>query len=235
MTAENELFIEYKKTHDKKIRDELVSRYTYVAKILAYKFQGYGVEFDDLYQVACMGIILAIDRFDPERNVQFSTFLTPTVTGEIRKFLRDKVHPIRMPRRLYDALAKAETEKMRSGNLNISELSEKLGIPEETLKEAYSAGDTNFMKSLEDEALSDAAVSSFLGYDDNGFALIENRDFLDYCISKMNERERAVLKIRFFDGKTQKETADALGISQMSVSRIEKKIVEKIRKDFWNA
>lgn len=235
MTAENELFREYKRTHDKKIRDELLNRYTYVAKILAYKSASYKVEFDDLYQVACMGIMLAIERFDPERNVQFSTFLTPTVMGEIRRFLRDKVHPIRLPRKLYDALTKAESEKMRSGNMTISELSEKLNIPEETLKEAYFSGDTDFMKSLEDEAFSDTAFSNFLGYDDDGFALIENRDFFEYCISKMNEREQSVLKMRFFDGKTQKETADALGISQMSVSRIEKKIIEKIKKDFWNS
>lgn len=234
MEAENKLFMEYKKTHDKRIRDELVSRYTYVAKILAYKFQGYGVEFDDLYQVACMGIILAIDRFDPDRNVQFSTFLTPTVMGEIRRFLRDKVHPIRLPRKLYDALAKAESEKKRSGNLTVSELSKRLNIPAETLNEAFSAGDTNFMKSLEAEAYTDASISNFLGYDDDGFALVENRDFLDYCISKMTEREEAVLRLRFWGGKTQQETAEALGISQMSVSRIEKKIVEKIKKDFWN-
>ncbi|MBR4173451.1 MAG: sigma-70 family RNA polymerase sigma factor [Clostridia bacterium] len=232
MTAENELFKKYRETKDKKIRDELVSRYTYVAKILAYKFLTYGVEFDDLYQVACMGLILAIDRFDPDRNVQFTTFLTPTVIGEIRRFLRDKVPAIRMPRRLYDALSKAESEKMRSGNLSITELSKRLNIPVETLNEAYTAGDTNFMKSLEDEAFSDSALSNFLGYDDYGFALIENRDFLDYCISKMDEREQAVLKMRFFEGKTQTETADALGLSQMSVSRIEKKVIEKIKKDF---
>ena len=235
MPTETELFRQYRETHDKKIRDELVNRYTYVAKILAYKSQSYGAEFDDLYQVACMGIILAIDRFDPDRNVQFTTFLTPTVMGEIRRFLRDKVHPIRLPRNLYDALAKAETEKKRSGNLSIKELSERLGIPEETLNEAYSAGDTSFMRSLEAEATSDTAISNFLGYDDNGFALIENRDFLDYCISKMSEREQLVLKARFFEGKTQKETADKMGISQMSVSRIEKKVIEKIKKDFKNA
>ncbi|MBQ6907845.1 MAG: sigma-70 family RNA polymerase sigma factor [Clostridia bacterium] len=235
MTAENELFVKYKKTHDKKIRDEILSRYTYVAKILAYKSAQYGAEFEDLYQVACVGIILAIERFDPYRDVQFVTFLSQTVMGEIRHFLRDKVHPIRLPRKLYDALSKAETEKMRSGNLTISELSEKLGIPEETLNEAYAAGDVNFVKSLEAEAFSDTALSSFLGYDDDGFALIENRDFLDYCISKMTEREKAVLHMRFLDGKTQKETANALGISQMSVSRIEKKIAEKIKKDFLNS
>lgn len=234
MTSENELFYLYKKTHDKKIRDELINRYTYVAKILAYKSLTKGVEFEDLYQVACMGLVLAIDRFDPERGVQFSSFLAPTVMGEIKRFLRDKVHPIRLPRKLYDALSKAESEKKISGNLSIEELSKKLDIPEETLKEAYSAGDTNFMKSLEEEAFSDTPLSNFLGYDDNGFALIENQDFLDYCISKMDSFEQSVSKLRFFEGKTQKETASILGVSQMSISRAEKRIVEKIKKDFIN-
>lgn len=235
MTTENELFEKYKKTHDKKIRDELLSRYTYVAKILAYKSQSYGAEFDDLYQVACMGIILAIERFDLEKGVQFSTFLTPTVMGEIKRFLRDKVHPIRLPRKLYDALVKAESQKQLSPNLTISELSEKLGIPAETLKEAYAAGDTNFMNSLEAEAFSGTPLSNFLGYDDDGFALVENRDFLDYCISKLTEKEQAVLKLRFYEEKTQIETAAILGVSQMTVSRMEKAIIEKIKKDFINA
>ena len=235
MTEEKELFYEYRKTHDKRIRDEIASRYTYAAKILAYKSLTYGVEFDDLYQVACMGLILAIERFDPDRGVQFSTFLTPTVLGEIKRFLRDKVHPIRLPRKLYDALVKAETEKKLSPDLTIKELSERLDIPEETLKEAYSAGDTNFMNSLETDVFLGAPLSNFLGYDDGGFALVENRDFLDYCISKLSEKEQSVLKIRFFDDKTQKDTAEALVISQMTVSRMERKIIEKIKKDFNNS
>ena len=235
MSPENELFCLYKKTHDKKIRDELANRYTYVAKILAYKSLTHGVEFDDLYQVACMGLVLAIERFDPDRGVQFSTFLAPTIMGEIKRFLRDKVHPIRLPRTLYDALTRAESEKKMSGNLSIEELSKKLDIPEETLKEAYLAGDTNFVKSLEAEAFSNAPVSNFLGYDDEGFALVENRDFLEYCISKMDGFEQSVSKMRFFEGKTQKETAALLGVSQMTVSRTEKKIVERIKKDLKNA
>ena len=235
MTEEKELFYEYRKTHDKKIRDELASRYTYYAKILAYKSLTYGVEFEDLYQVACMGLLLAIERFDPDRGVQFLTFLAPTIMGEIKRFMRDKVHPIRLPRKLYDALIKAETEKKLSPNLTIKELSERLDIPEETLKEAYSAGDTNFINSLEAEAFQGAPLSDFLGYDDSGFASVENRDFLDYCISRLNEKEQSILKMRFFEGKTQKDVAALLGISQMTVSRIEKKIVEKIKKDFKNS
>ena len=231
LTSENVLFYEYKKTHDKKILDELVSRYTYLAKILAYKSVAYGVEFDDLYQVACMGIILAIERFEPDRGVQFSTFLAPTIIGEIRRFMRDKVHPIRLPRKLYDALTRAESEKKLSGDLSIEELSKKLDIPEKTLLEVYSAGGINFIKSLEDDENSAAP----LGYEDGGFSVIEDRDFLDYCISQLDKKEQQLFNLRFFDGKTQKEAASIMGVSQMTVSRAERKIIEKVKKYFENS
>ena len=91
------------------------------------------------------------------------------------------------------------------------------------------------MNSLEADAFSGTPLSNFLGYDDDGFTLVENRDFLDYCISRLSEKEQSVLKMRFFEDKTQKDTADALGISQMTVSRMEKKIIEKIKKDFKNS
>ena len=234
MKSENELFCEYKKTGDRKIRDELVSHYTYLAKILAYKSAACGVEYDDLYQVACMGIILAIERFDPERGVQFSTFLAPTIAGEIRRFIRDKVHPIRLPRKLYDALTKAESEQKLSGNLSISELSKKLDIPQETLREAYSAGNINFMKSFEAFFDADSQETNPLGYEDGGFSDIENRDFWDYCISQLDETEQNLLNLRFFYGKTQTETAKAIGVSQMTVSRMEKRILEKIKKYLKN-
>lgn len=231
MTAENELFREYKKTHDKKIRDELVSRYIYVAKILAYKSAAYGAEFDDLYQVACVGILLAIDRFDPDRGIQFSTFLAPTVMGEIKRFMRDKSHPIRLPRKLYETLVKAESERRISGNISIGELAKRLDIPEKTLREAYSAGDAAFISSLDDFSGGDRSADA-AGYDDSGFAVIENRDFLEYCISTLTEKEHTVFLLRFTEGKTQKEAADAMGVSQMTVSRLERKIVEKIKNAF---
>lgn len=231
MTAESELFKEYKKTHDKKIRDELVSRYIYIAKILAAKSAAYGVEFDDLYQVACIGIVLAVERFDPERGIQFSTFLAPTVTGEIKRFMRDKARPIRLPRNLYETLVKAEAEKKNSGNLTISELSEKLDIPEKTLLDAYAAGDAVNIKSIDDFSANTAFDAS---YDDSGFAVIESRDFLEYCISQLSDKEKEVFSMRFIDGRTQKDTASKIGTSQMTVSRLEQKIVEKIKKSFKN-
>ena len=231
MKAENELFKEYFKTHDKKIRDELVDRYTYIAKILAYRMRSKGVDYDDLYQVACMGIVLAIDRFDPDRGIEFATFATPTVMGELKKFLRDKVHLIRMPRKLYDILSRAESIKRENENISLQELSKKLNIPTELLHEAYSAGDSNFIKSLDGEIFSDfdTSLSGFVGYDDNGFALVENRDFIDYCLSQLSDKEQALFKHRFLDGKTQTETAKMMNLSQMSVSRLEKKVVAKIK------
>jgi len=232
VTSENELFKEYKKTHDKKIRDELVSRYIYIAKILASKSSFYGVEFDDLYQVACIGIILAVERFDPYRGIQFSTFLAPTVTGEIKRFMRDKARAIRMPRNLYETLVKAEAEKKNSGNLTIPELSERLNISEKTLRDAYAAGDAVHIDSIDDFS---AGNSLDTGYNDSGFAVIESRDFLEYCISQLSDKEKEVFSMRFIDGRTQKDAASKMGVSQMTVSRLERKIVEKIKKSFKNA
>ena len=231
MPEEYELFKQYKETGDKKIRDELIIKYTYMAKILAYKFVRSGVDYDDLYQVACMGLMLAVERFDPDRGVQFATFATPTVLGELRKFLRDKASSIKIPRRLYEIFCRAETLKRQQENLSIDEIAELLDMPRETLVEAYRVGDTAFIKSLEDEAYTDGglSVSSMIGFDDEGFTVIENRDFIDYCMSKMTEKEAELFNERFHKGITQKELAKKWGVSQMYISRMEKKVIQKFR------
>lgn len=231
MTEEYELFKKYKETGDKKLREELIIKYTYMAKILAYKFVRSGVDYDDLYQVACMGLMLAVDRFDPDRGVQFATFATPTVLGELRRFLRDKAGCIKIPRRLYEIFCKAETLKRQQEHLSIDEIAQLLDMPRETLVEAYRVGDAAFIKSLEDEAYTDGglSVSSLVGFDDEGFTLIENQDFMDYCMSKMTEKEAELFIERFHNGTTQKELALKWGVSQMYVSRFEKKVIKKFR------
>lgn len=231
MPEEYELFKKYKETGDKKIRDEIIIKYTYMAKILAYKFVRSGVDYDDLYQVACMGLMLSVERFDPDRGVQFATFATPTVLGELRRFLRDKAGSIKIPRRLYEIFCRAETLKRQQENLSIDEIAQLLDMPRETLVEAYRVGDTAFIKSLEDEAYTDGglSVSGLIGFDDEGFTLIENRDFIDYCMSKMSEREAELFNERFHNGITQKELAEKWGVSQMYVSRMEKKVIQKFR------
>ncbi len=231
MTEEYELFKKYKETKDKKIRDELVLRYTYMAKILAHKYNSSGVEFDDVYQVACMGVVLAVERFDPDRGVQFATFATPTVLGEIRRFMRDKAKCIKIPRRLYEVFCRAEAVKKHAGNLTVEEIARQLDMPAETVEEAYKIGDAAFIKSLEDEAYTDGGLSfaSMVGFDDKGFTLIENHDFMQYCMSKMTEQEAELFHERFHEERTQRELARKWGVSQMYVSRLEKKVVEKFK------
>lgn len=231
MSEEYELFKKYKETGDKKIRDELVIKHTYMAKILAYKFTRSGVDYDDLYQVACMGLMLAVERFDPDRGVQFATFATPTVLGELRRFLRDKATCIKIPRRLYEIFCKAENLRRREEHLSVDEIARLLDMPRETLVEAYRVGDAAFIKSLEDEAYTDGGLSiaGMLGFDDEGFTLIENQDFISYCMSKMTDREAELFNERFHNGITQKELAKKWGVSQMYVSRLEKKVTQKFR------
>lgn len=241
MTDEYTLFKRYRETGDKALRDELVVRYTYMAKILAHKFRGYGIDFDDIYQVACMGVVLAVERFDPDRGVQFATFATPTILGEIRRFVRDKATCIKIPRRLYEIFCRAETIKRQSENMTIDDIAKHLGMPRETVVEAYRVGDAAFIKSLEDEAHTDGglSISSMLGFDDEGFTLIENRDFMRYCMSQMTEREAELLTERFYNCRSQAELAERWNVSQMYVSRLEKKVIEKFKeiylKDLENA
>ena len=241
MTEEYALFEEYKKTGSKKIRDDIVMGHTYMAKILAHRFRGFGIDFDDIYQVACMGLVIAVERFDPDRGVQFATFATPTIMGELRRFVRDKSTCIKIPRRLYEIFCRAESIKRQSENVTLEEIAANLGVPTETIVEAYRVGDAAFIKSLEDEAYTDGglSVSSMLGFDDEGFTVIENRDFMSYCMSKMTEKESELLKERFYNGKTQTELAKKWNVSQMYVSRLEKKVTEKFKeiylKDLENA
>lgn len=236
MTEEKQLFRQYAETHDKKIRDDLVNRYTYIGKILAHRFVGCGVEYDDLYQVACMGIILAVERFNPDRGVQFATFATPTVLGEIRRFLRDKAKCIKIPRKMYEIFCKAENIRKSSDNVTMEELARLLDIPVEAIHEAYQAGDAAFIKSLEDEAYTDGGLSlaNMVGVDEDGFTIIENNDFIKYCMSKMDQREAELIKARFYDEKPQSVVAEEWGVSQMYVSRMEKKVIEKLKRLYLN-
>ena len=178
-----------------------------------------------------MGLMLSVERFDPDRGVQFATFATPTVLGELPKFLRDKSHCIKIPRRLYEIFCRAENLKRQEENLSMEEIASLLDMPIETLVEAYRVGDTAFIKSLEDEAYTDGglSVSGLVGVDDEGFTLIENQDFIDYCMSKMTDKEAELFKERFHKGITQKELAKRWGVSQMYISRLEKKGVQTFR------
>lgn len=231
MTSEYEMFSQYRETRDTRLRDEIVSSYIYIAEILSRKFINRGVEYDDIYQVACMGILYAVERFDPDKGVKFATYATPTVMGEIRKYFRDKGNFIRIPRRLYEVFYKAEKIKRMSNGISHEEIARILNIPEKMLETVYEMGDASFIKSLEYEAYADGemTLANVIGVEDKHYLMIEDKDFVDFCMNHLTDDERKFIEYRFYDEKSQKEISSIMETSQMQVSRLEKRILKKLR------
>lgn len=228
---EYELFSEYRRTGDIHLRDKIVSSYMYIAEILSRKFVNRGIDYDDIYQVASMGVLYAVERFDPDRGVKFATYATPTVMGEIRRYFRDKGNFVRIPRRLYEVFYRAERIKRTSADLTEAEIARRLNLPDEVIRKANDLGDMSFVKSLEYEAFADGSLSlsNLVGAEDNHFLMLENKDFIDYCMKQLNDTERKFVRLRYSDEMSQKEIAEIFGISQMQVSRMEKSILKKLR------
>ena len=229
--SEYELFSSYRRTGDCDLRNEIIESYMYIAEILSRKFINRGIEYDDIYQVASMGILYAVERFDPDRGVKFATFATPTVLGEIRNYFRDKGNFIRIPRRLYEVFYKAEQIKRMHRDTSDEEIARILNISVADMKKLREIGDFSFIKSLEYEAYADGelAISEVLGAEDNQILMLEERDFLNSCKKKLSERERVFLELRYTEELTQTEIAAIMDISQMQVSRIEKNVLKKLR------
>ncbi|SHJ40014.1 RNA polymerase, sigma 37 subunit, RpsB/SigB [Geosporobacter subterraneus DSM 17957] len=238
---EKELFKLYAATKDKTIRNELVNRYLYIAEILSKKYVNRGIEYEDIYQVASLGLIYAIERFDLNRGFEFSSFATPTIIGEIKKHFRDKGWSIRVPRRIQELSKKVNAARIVLNQTlqkspKIEDIAEYLGCTAEQVLEAMEASQVYTPKSLdlsydtngEDK---DLQLMDLIGEDDRHFDIIENRDFIAKCMDKLNEVEIKIIKDRFFKNRTQIQVADELGVSQMTISRMEKKIIEKFRKE----
>lgn len=227
------LFKEYRETGDTEIRDELVEKYLYISNILSKKFINRGIEYEDIYQVASMGILYAVERFDPDRGVVFATFATPTVLGEIRKYFRDKGNFIKIPRPLYEIFYKAERirRSTEQGNVSVHELSRILNLDEKELQRVYNAGDKGFIKSLEYEAYADGKMnfSNLIGKEDSGFLMIEDKDFIRKSLMKLKDRELELIKRRYYNEETQSDIAREWGVSQMYVSRLERSTLKKLR------
>ncbi|MFZ5968730.1 MAG: SigB/SigF/SigG family RNA polymerase sigma factor [Bacillota bacterium] len=238
---DKELFRLYAEDKDKDIRNELVSRNLYIAEILSKKYANRGIDYEDIYQVASLGLIYAIERFDINRGFEFSSFATPTIIGEIKKHFRDKGWSIRVPRRIQELSKKVNAARVQLNQKlqrtpKVEDIAEFLGCTAEQVLEAMEASQVYTPKSLDltydangDDK--DMQLSDLIGEDDKHFDLIENRDFLNTCMEKLNEMELKIIKDRFFHNKTQVQVAEELQVSQMTVSRMEKKVIEKFRKE----
>lgn len=234
-----DLFFKYQETNNVETRNEIFDKYKYMAEIISRKYMNKGIEYDDVYQVACMGLIYAIERFDLEKGFEFTSFATPTILGEIKKHFRDKAWSIKVPRKIQELSKKIHDYNNHLVSQNnktptIQELSSYLNASEEDVMEALDAGKMFISQSL-DEKLdfnnddTESSMMDVVGEEDKLFSKIENDDFINKSLNRLNELERLIIIKRFFANKTQINIAKELNISQMTVSRIEKKALEKLK------
>ena len=232
-----EKFAEFARTRDERLRNELVESHLGLAHQLARRFVSRGETYDDLVQVASLALVKSVDRFDPDREVEFSTFATRTVIGELKRHFRDKGWAIRAPRRvqeLYLELGPA-TESLTQAlgrPPTVSEIARSVGSTEEAVLEAIEAGQSYRTSSIDAPDRQEGSVSARLGDVDHGFADVEDRLLLAISLADLNDRERTILSLRFVEGLTQSEIASRIGISQMHVSRLLAASLAKLRETF---
>ena len=221
----------------KNLRDQLVEMHLPLVEYLARRFRNRGEPLDDLVQVATIGLIKSVDRFDTERGVEFSTYATPTIVGEIKRHFRDKGWAIRVPRRLQElklSLTKATSElsQKQGRSPTVGELAAHLGMSDEEVLEGLESANAYSTISLEapDGGDDDSpAVADTLGIEDDSLQGVEYRESLKPLLEKLPLREKKILMLRFFGNMTQSQIASKLGISQMHVSRLLARTLAQLR------
>ncbi|MFM1514910.1 SigB/SigF/SigG family RNA polymerase sigma factor [Helcococcus ovis] len=225
----------------KLIRDDLISKNLYIAEILAKKYSNRGIEYDDLYQIASLGLILALDRFNADRGFEFSSFATPTITGEIKRYFRDKGWVIRVPRRIQELSkrinnAKNDLSQSLQKTPTIDEIADFLNVSSEEVIEAMDASQVYSPQSIDknlDFSSEEREVSfaDLIGEEDKNYQIVEDMAFIKEAMENFDDLERKIVVYRYFDKMTQGEIAEKLNVSQMTVSRLEKKVIDKFRKE----
>ncbi|OIJ67103.1 RNA polymerase subunit sigma [Streptomyces mangrovisoli] len=218
------------------LRNQLVRMHLPLVEHLARRFRNRGEPLDDLTQVATIGLIKSVDRFDPERGVEFSTYATPTVVGEIKRHFRDKGWAVRVPRRLQElrlalTTATAELSQQHGRSPTVHELAEKLAISEEEVLEGLESANAYSTLSLDVPDTDDEspAVADTLGAEDEALEGVEYRESLKPLLEDLPPREKRILLLRFFGNMTQSQIAQEVGISQMHVSRLLARTLAQLR------
>jgi len=237
-SLEEELFLRYQRDGDLHARRRLIERYLPLARSLARRYERRGESPDDLLQVASLGLIKAIDRFEPERGLSFSSFGVPTMLGELRRYFRDSGWALHVPREMQERVLKVNAAVERlSGELGRSpspqQLAGELNLPVEEVLEAIAANTAYDTASLDSPLRSgdepSQTVAETLGETDARFELIEDCTSIGPALKTLPERERLILHLRFFEDLTQTEIAQRIGVSQMHVSRLTRRALEHIR------
>ncbi|WP_079168650.1 RNA polymerase sigma factor SigF [Streptomyces colonosanans] len=240
-TGARAMFVELRKLKEgsqeyAELRNQLVRMHLPLVEHLARRFRNRGEPLDDLTQVATIGLIKSVDRFDPERGVEFSTYATPTVVGEIKRHFRDKGWAVRVPRRLQElrlalTTATAELSQQHGRSPTVHELAEKLAISEEEVLEGLESANAYSTLSLDVPDTDDEspAVADTLGAEDEALEGVEYRESLKPLLEDLPPREKRILLLRFFGNMTQSQIAQEVGISQMHVSRLLARTLAQLR------
>lgn len=239
LASERELWDRFARRRDPSTREELVRRYLPFAKNLALRYRGASESFDDLLQVASLGLVNAVDRFEPSRGTPFTAFASPTILGELKRHFRDRVWTVRVPRGLHDRMAEVDkaiseltVELQRSPS--VGEIAARLGVEATEVLEVLEANHNRRPLSLdrpvggEDE---ESPATEWVGDEDGNYELVDDKLALEEVLPHLDERERLVLRLRFVEDMTQSQIAERIGHSQMHVSRILRRTLERIRQE----
>jgi len=239
LASEQELLARYGESRDPTLREELVRRFLPLARALAMRYSGGGEPSDDLVQVASVGLMGAIDRFDASLGVPFAGFAGPTILGELRRHFRDRVWTLRVPRGLQERIRDVEQAITELGgelerSPTVAEVADQLEVTEDDVLEAMEAGDARRTISLDQPVIGgdgggDSSIGDRVGGADPGYELIDARAAISDGARVLSDLERDVLRLRFVDDLTQSKIAEQVGYSQMHVSRILRRALARLR------
>jgi len=240
LTGERKLLERYAEDRSPIVREELVDRFMPLARRLASRYAGGAEPFDDLIQVASVGLVKAIDRFDPVRGTAFSTFAVPTILGELKRHFRDRGWSVHVPRDVQERILKvekalAELPAKLGHSPTVQEIGERIQATDEEVLEAMHAAQGHHAVSLDaTSSMGDGddpgPLKDRIGGEDLSFETVEYGEAIGPVLAEISERDRMVLHLRFVEDMTQSEIAERVGVSQMHVSRILRATIEKLRK-----
>ena len=234
-------FAELRRTGDPDLRRRLIERHLPLARSIAGRYRYTPQPLEDLVQVASLGLVKAVDAFDPGRGAAFATFAVPTILGELRHHMRDVGWAVHMPRATKELVVAVErAERTLSSRLGRAptpaQLAQEAGVSSEAVLEALTARVAHDAVPLEQpEGDGTRSDSEALAGADPGLAAVDERDWLSSALRGLTVRERTILRLRFIDGRTQTEIAETVGLSQMQVSRILRATLDSLRRDLGDA
>jgi RNA polymerase sigma-B factor len=219
-----------------RVRHELVEMHVPLVRFFVRRYAGRSQPYDDLLQAGCLGLVKAVDRFDPERGLQFSTYAAAKIVGEIKRHFRDRAWPVHVEPTLRELVllvlrASAELTQRLGRPPTVAELSRHLGQAEEAVGRAMACASACRALSLDDPAGTDRTVADLVGGEDDALDGVELHESLGPALTRLPERERRILQLRFYGNMSQREIADRVGVSQMHVSRILTRTLRRLRAD----